>query len=131
MRTERIPRLDNEAMNDDASDSPQPRKSGATGTNGGIIGWAKRKLKPRNGADTLRETIEELIEQEDTDELPETDELVMFRNILQLRNMAARDIMVPRADIAAIDIDTPASRIDRIDEYHGSFTPAGLQTESG
>ena len=99
-------------MSDDSADPSSPQRNGATrtqpaaqgGTNGGPIGWLRRKLRLRNGADSLRETIEELIEQEDTDELPESDELVMFRNILQLRDLAARDVMVPRADITAVEI---------------------------
>ena len=106
-------------MNDDSADSSPPRRNGASraqssahgGANGGPIGWLKRKLRFRNGTDNLRETIEELIEQEDTDELPESDELVMFRNILNLRDLAARHVMVPRADIAAVEIDTPLAEL--------------------
>lgn len=101
-------------MSDDSSDSTSPRVSGATrgpstghtGANGGLIGWVRRRLGGRNGAAALRETIEELIEQEHGDESPETDELIMFRNVLRLRHLAARDVMVPRADIAAVAIDT-------------------------
>ena len=101
-------------MSDDSSDSSSPSASGAaraqspghTEANGGLIGWVRRKLGGRNGADALRETIEELIEQEHGDDSPETDELIMFRNVLRLRHLAARDVMVPRADIAAVAIDT-------------------------
>ena len=109
-------------MNDDSADSSSPRRNGATrtqspahgGANGGPFGWLRRKLGLRNGGDSLRDTIEELIEQEDTDELPETDELVMLRNILNLRDLAARDVMVPRADIAAVRIDTSLDELVRL-----------------
>lgn len=106
-------------MSDDSSDSRSPRAGGVAraqspgpaGANGGLIGWVRRKLGGRNGAEALRETIEELIEQEHGDDSPESDELIMFRNVLRLRHLAARDVMVPRADIAAVAIDTSLAEL--------------------
>lgn len=55
----------------------------------------------------MRDSIEELIEQDDTADSDGGDEIVFVRNILQLRDLTVHDIMVPRADIAAVDIETP------------------------
>lgn len=68
----------------------------------------------RNGGD-LRGTLEELIEQEETGELPaSSDELTLLRNILNLHGLTVYDIMVPRADIVAVDIDISLSELVRI-----------------
>jgi CBS domain containing-hemolysin-like protein len=68
--------------------------------------WLKSLRRGRNG-ETLRETIEELIEESETEgDSPITeDESVLLRNILKLRNLTAYDVMVPRADIAAVSVD--------------------------
>jgi magnesium and cobalt transporter len=68
--------------------------------------WLKSLRRGRNG-ETLRETIEDLIEESETegDSPISEDESVLLRNILKLRNLTAYDVMVPRADIAAVSVD--------------------------
>ena len=83
--------------------------SGAPGR--GLRHWMRRLLRRRNGAEALRETIEELIEQGDPAAEAEGDEIVFLRNILKLRDLAAADVMVPRADIVAVGIDTPLAEL--------------------
>lgn len=74
-----------------------------------------------NGGD-LRDTIEELIEeQEVAGELPaSSDELRLLRNILNLHGLTVYDIMVPRADIVALEITTSLSDLVSVmsDEAH-------------
>ncbi len=72
----------------------------------GVRHWLRRMFGLRNGAETLRDTIEELIENEEISDDTGGDELVFLRNILKLRDLAADDVMVPRADIVAVEIDT-------------------------
>src|SRR5690606_20428945 len=64
----------------------------------------------------LRNTIEGLIEkQEETGDLPATsDEIMLLRNILNLHGLSVDDIMVPRADIVAVDIETPLPDVVRL-----------------
>lgn len=52
---------------------------------------------------SLRETIEELIEEVD-EEIPsiESDERLLLGNVLNLRDLTAHDIMTPRADFIAV-----------------------------
>ena len=55
---------------------------------------------------TLRETLDELIEELEEDEPIALHERSLITNILQLRKMTVLDVMIPRADICAIDINT-------------------------
>ena len=64
-------------------------------------------LRARNGEETVRETIEELIEErEDAGVSIDSDERVLLSNILKLHDVTAEDVMVPRAEIVAADVDT-------------------------
>jgi len=73
----------------------------------------KRLFSPITGeAAAVREVIEELIEEriEDNPEGAATidpNERLLLANVLRLRDVTARDIMVPRADIIGIEISTP------------------------
>ncbi len=80
-----------------------PEKNGATSRG---RQWLRRLFGMRNGAETLRDTIEELIEKEEIADDSGADELVFLRNILKLRDLTANDVKVPRADIVAVEIDT-------------------------
>ncbi len=72
--------------------------------------WARLRgrLRGRNGDNSLRETIEEIIEETEREEQADiaigSHERVMLGNILKLRHLTAYDVMVPRADIAGVDI---------------------------
>jgi CBS domain containing-hemolysin-like protein len=65
-----------------------------------------RKLKGQDTENTLRETLEELIE-EGVDESSSiaSDERELLGNVLNLRDLTAEDVMVPRIDIIAIPQD--------------------------
>ena len=74
----------------------------------GLMSFVKNMIKPEKDP-TLRETIEEYIDDESSD-VQETSmsvhEKTLISNILELRDMCAADIMVPRADIIAINQQT-------------------------
>jgi magnesium and cobalt transporter len=78
-------------------------------------GWWRRLFRQRNGGD-LRDTIEELIdEQEETGDVPAArDELTLLRNILNLHGLTVHDVMVPRADIISVDIDVSLADLVRL-----------------
>jgi magnesium and cobalt transporter len=101
----------------ESSPSRSSRSEGAGGSSPlqGLRNWLRSLRRGRNG-DTLRETIEELIEETETeDDAPITeDESALLRNILQLRNLTAYDVMVPRADIAAVPVDIELAELVRI-----------------
>jgi len=88
------------------------------------VGWIVSMLRGRNGEQqSLRETIEEIIgEIEENDEEARTPigthERVMLSNILKLRHLSAYDVMVPRADIVAVEEGT--SRDDLLRTFASS-----------
>ncbi|MDE1148991.1 MAG: hemolysin family protein [Azospirillaceae bacterium] len=91
----------------DLSDSRTPREDGAE-DHGSLTqqfrGWLRAALGGRVDP-TLRDTIEELIEETSADETSVGgNERVLLANILKLRGRAVVDIMVPRADILGIEI---------------------------
>ncbi|MBT3991206.1 MAG: HlyC/CorC family transporter [Rhodospirillaceae bacterium] len=99
-------------MNEDSS-SRMPRQNGAeteTGFWKSLLGWGQRLVQPRNGEDSVREAIEELIEESGDDAtLLEAEEHNLLSNILSLRDRTVSDVMVPRADICALDVNASVS----------------------
>lgn len=77
---------------------------------GRIVKWVKKLLpSQKNGNDdSLRDAIEELIEEKENE--PQSavaaHEKRLISNILDLRDLPVVDVMVPRADIVAIDINS-------------------------
>ena len=66
-------------------------------------------LRPSGGnGSSVREAFEELIEEPaGGDDAIDAHERSLLSNVLKQRNVMARDIMVPRADIIAVEIETP------------------------
>ena len=70
-------------------------------------GWFHKLRRSRNGDNSIRETLEELIEEREESEVPiNADERVLIENILSLQNVTIKDEMVPRAEVVAIEADT-------------------------
>jgi len=96
-------------MNDDAC-SRAPREAGASQKQpvGETLRDLFRWFRRTNGnGDSARDTLEELIEEREESEVPiNDDERRLMANILDLRDRDVRDVMVPRADITAVDVET-------------------------
>ena len=80
---------------------------------GGIFReWLRMLRRGRNGDGSIRDTLEELIEErEESDQPINEDERLLLANILELRDRTVHDVMVPRADIVAIESETALSVI--------------------
>lgn len=96
-----------------ASDPPPPNEQPSRGADGGgIFTWVRNLLPVSRDADqeddSLREAIEELIE-EKKETAPQSavamHERLLISNILQLRDLPVKELMVPRADIVAVSMD--------------------------
>lgn len=91
-------------MNDKppAAPAPQPKPD--------LRSWIKALLsKKETQEDDLRDALEEYIEElaaSETEEIQSVEERSLITNILNLRDMTVSDVMIPRADIVAIDIET-------------------------
>jgi CBS domain containing-hemolysin-like protein len=90
--------------------------------NGNGRGWLKRLIGGRTpAADPLRDQLEEIIgenEEEGGGQIG-ANERTMLANILKLRDLTAYDVMVPRADIVAVEAETG------LDELIETFKQAG------
>ena len=88
-------------------DTPAPQKSG-----GVFRDWLRILRRGRNGDGSIRDTLEELIEErEESDQPINEDERLLLANIFELRDRTVHDVMVPRADIVAIEAETTLSDI--------------------
>lgn len=74
-------------------------------------GWLMHTLRHRDS--TLKEVLEEVIEEhrDTADEPMAAEERLMLHNVLSFSDIKVYDIMVPRADIAAVPIDIPLSAL--------------------
>ena len=83
--------------------------------------WLRGLFARMSGEPTLRDTLEEIIEEIGEGDGDENgngpisdDERVMLANILKQRHLTAYDIMIPRADIVAVDVRTGFEELIRI-----------------
>jgi Mg2+/Co2+ transporter CorC len=114
------------------SDSRTPRDDGAEDHHslGHLFkGWLRTVMGGR-GDSSLRATIEELIDDSDSaEESVGAGERALLTNILKLRGRTVADVMVPRADIVALDIETPfPTLIQKIAEEGHSRLPVFRET---
>jgi CBS domain containing-hemolysin-like protein len=108
-------------MSGGSAGSKAARTGGQNGGDAPLVSAFRRLLGffgHRNGDSQLRESIEEIIEEieesatdEDADGPIGDDERVMLSNILNLRHLTAYDVMVPRADIIAVEIGVDADQL--------------------
>lgn len=74
--------------------------------------WLRSLFRSRNGESTLRESLDELIEEREDDEAPINEsERALLANVLKLRGRTIYDVMVPRADIVAVEESTPFEKV--------------------
>ncbi len=119
------------------SDSRTPRDDhGAEDHSLGHLfkGWLRTVWGGREDT-SLRGTIEELIAglddaaSEDGEDSLGSGERALLTNILKLRDRTVADVMVPRADIIAVEIDTPfPTLVQRVAEEGHSRLPVFRET---
>jgi CBS domain containing-hemolysin-like protein len=91
--------------------SPDPIQQPRDRFTPGVVDWLKTMLKGKNDT-KLREALEDYIEESATDATLSTlthQERALIANILKLRDLNVVDVMIPRADISAIDVNTSQS----------------------
>ena len=96
-------------MNDTPGSRP-PRGNGApqpASRISALFGWLRRIRRVRNGDESLRDSIEELIEgYEEAEAAEDAEKHALLRNVVKVQNLTVNDVMVPRADIAAVETST-------------------------
>jgi magnesium and cobalt transporter len=104
----------------------KPEPPGAGGQPGNDRSFARLRnflrsmRRPRDG-ESLRETIDEMIEEPSAEgsHSLSTHERVLIGNILKAYDRTAADVMVPRVDIVALDVETPFSEVIKCMVEHG------------
>jgi magnesium and cobalt transporter len=92
----------------DASFGRRPPGDDHEGPFHGLRNWLRQLTGSRNGETTsLREELEELIEEHKEEQPIDPHERTLLSNILKLHELNAADIMVPRVDIVGVEVDTP------------------------
>lgn len=113
-----------------ASSSPEPEKSAsafpvirepdgsssASAEKEGALVRIFHKIFPgrkKSSEETLRDVLEDVIGDLDEDTFPTIapHERTILGNVLRLRGLSVADVMVPRADIVALEIDTPQQEV--------------------
>ncbi len=99
----------------------QPGASAEGGTGSGLSWLARlRETFGFKTSATLRQNLEAALSQEDAlDAAFSPEERTLIRNILRLRETRVADVMVPRADIAAVDADTTLAELLGLFEASG------------
>ena len=81
----------------------------------GLRTWLRNLGPRRNGGESRRDALEELIERHGNDEVPiNPEERTMFVNLLNFGDLRVDDVMVPRADIVAVEQSIPVSEAVKV-----------------
>lgn len=92
-----------------AASSAQESSSGTSDeeSSSSLFDWLKNLFSARNGESSLRESLEEVIgEHDDTLEGVDAEQRALLLNTLAFAEKRIDDIMIPRADIEAVEIST-------------------------
>lgn len=79
--------------------------------------WLRRFGRKRDGSQSLRESLEEVIEEHDADGEAEplvAEERTLLLNLLEFGERRVGDVVVPLADIDAVEIDTSPEDLARL-----------------
>ncbi|MHA7775166.1 hemolysin family protein [Roseibium sp. M-1] len=92
---------------------PKPQKSAA------ILDHLKRMLRLGRQSSSLRENLEDELAREGGDAAFSPEERMLLGNILRLRELRVDDVMIPRADIDAVELETSLSRVMELFQKSG------------
>ena len=102
--------------------STAPARAAAGDERGGLSLWQRlvRAVFPPSDGETIREDLSDaLLSGGELYEAFSPGERAMLANILRLREVRVDDVMVPRADVEAVDLATPVGRLLEIFEESG------------
>ncbi len=92
--------------------SPPRANGGETASKGWFFDLLKGFWRSRNGDTSVREALEELIEERQDTEVPiDEDERRLLANVLDIGGRVVHDVMVPRIDIIAIDAGSSLAQV--------------------
>lgn len=114
---------DTSGGNSEDNDSSRPtvdNPSGQKPGGGGLWQWFTRIFFPPSDRESLRENLTDALQTGgDLHEAFTADERAMLHNILRLREVRVEDVMVPRADVEAVEQSITLGRLLEIFEESG------------
>lgn len=102
----------------DQSGEPQSTPAGRSGAKPTLFERLAARFRSRNGS-SLREDLADALSEKTTQTAFSAGERAMLNNILRLRELRVEDVMVPRADIEAIDLSTRLADLLKLFEESG------------
>jgi magnesium and cobalt transporter len=86
---------------------PSPSPESEEGPLQGLRNWLRQLRGEPERAPSLRAALADLLAEHDATQLIDPHERTLLVNILKLHEQTAADVMVPRIDIVALDVETP------------------------
>ena len=90
-----------------AETGPRDLPEQGEGPLSGLRQWLRQLRGEPEQARGLRAALSEMLAEQDADQPIDAHERALLVNILKLHGQVASDVMVPRVDIVALDIETP------------------------
>jgi hemolysin (HlyC) family protein len=95
----------------------------------GLRNWLRQLRGESERAPSLRAALAEMLEEQDATQPIDPQERALLINILKLHEQTAADVMVPRVDIFALEVETPFDEaVKQIVEYGHSRVPIYRET---
>jgi hemolysin (HlyC) family protein len=113
----------------DTDAQPPPQAQQDEGPLQGLLNWLRQLRGEPERTPSLRAALAEMLAAHDATQPIDPHERTLLVNILKLHEQTAADIMVPRVDIVALDVETPfATAIRQIVEWGHSRIPIYRET---
>jgi CBS domain containing-hemolysin-like protein len=107
-------------ISDRADEVPSPSTAtAATAERTSFIDWLSQLFRQKNGSSLREDLTDALAESAIGGESFSPAERAMLNNILRLREVRVEDVMVPRADIEAVEISVPLGELLNVFEQSG------------
>ena len=97
-------------MTDDPTDRAASERGADEGPFRGLRNWLRQLRGESTDEPGLRASLEELIEEHEEEPI-DPQERAILTNIVKLHEQTAADVMVPRVDIVALEVDTPFEQV--------------------
>jgi len=97
-----------------ASDGNDRTEKGNEGALDSLLTQIRNWFGRRSGDPSLRESLEDIIEEHESDSLAEdlrAEERSMLLNVLNFGELRIEDVMVPLADVRGVDVETPIGEL--------------------
>ena len=96
------------------ADDPASREAPSRPLLGGLFAGLASFLRGGRRDNDVKESIEDILEEEDAEEALSPKERAMLRNLLKFGELKVSDLMTPRADIVGVEVSAPFEEVIRI-----------------